>query len=145
MVALPNKSVILNFYRSVNNVDFTNLDSDKMIELDEAVEKWRYYFTNNSAGLISFMTFTAERLFTSNGRYTAVTPTEKIYFYIKMVDPNFYFLEAYEAGNTKDEIKNLCLSNFRIYDHFLIHYEKELYSTLLDVPDDLWALNRIKR
>ncbi|MBE6148855.1 MAG: hypothetical protein E7167_05165 [Firmicutes bacterium] len=145
MIQPPNKNTIMRFYRLMQSSNFANLDETKMQALDEAVNHWRTFFNNKSCGLLSLMTFTAEKMITSNGRYTAVTPEEKVYFYIKMIDPELYFLEAYESGNTMDEIKELCFLNFRLYDPYLIHYEKKLCNVLTDAPDDMWALERIKR
>ena len=145
MKQVPNKDVIMRFYRLMTSVNYSKLDEEKMKELDAAVERWRYFFVNQSIGLVSLMTFTAEKMITSNGRYTAVTPEEKMYFYIKMIDPQFYFLEAHESGNTMEEIRQLCFLNFRIYDSTLIRHEMALNKVLKNAPEDMWSLNRIKR
>ena len=145
MIQIPNKEIVIRFYRMMQTSRFANLDENKMKELDCAVESWRSFFIGKSSNLFSLMTFTAERMITSNGRYTAVTPEEKMYFYIKMVDPDLLFLEAHESGNTMDEIKQLCILNFKLYDPFLIRYEKALHKVLIDAPEDMWTLERIKR
>lgn len=142
---IQKKETIMHFYRLVYGCDFNELNKDKIDELDTAVEHWRYFFVSQSCGLLSLMTFAAEKMITSNGRYTAITPAEKMYFYIKMIDPEFLFLEAYEAGNTINQIKELCLLNFRLYDPMLIRFEKSLYPLLYNDYDYLWTQDKIKR
>ncbi|MBQ6841285.1 MAG: hypothetical protein IJO63_04130 [Bacilli bacterium] len=145
MKTIPRKETILSFYRYVWKSDFASIDEEKMKALDEAVEYWRYFFTGKSSSLLSMMTFAAEKMISSNGRYTAVTHAEKAYFYIKMIDPELLFLEAHESGNTMEEIRDLCMLNFKLYDPNLIRLEQRLYRVLKDVPEDLWTLERIKR
>ena len=145
MKTLPNRETIIRCYRYANVSCFSDLTEEQMQLLDAAVEKWRYYFTNSSIGILSMMTFTAEKMLSSNGRYTAVTPLEKMYFYVRMIDPEFLFLEAHESGNTIEEIKQLCIQNFRVYDPTLIRHEKEILKVMKNAPDNLWDLERIKR
>ena len=145
MKTYPNKETILRVYKYVWHSNFEELTDDKIHELNNAVEFWRYFFVNKSSNLLSMMTEAAEKMITSNGRYTAVTHAEKAYFFIKLIDPDFLFLEAHESGNTMEEIRELCLLNFRLYDKNLIRLEQRLYKTLKDVPEDLWTLERIKR
>lgn len=147
MIQRPNKEVILNFYRLMRKYgcNFAELSDSRIAEIDAAVESWRYFFTNKSYNLLSMMTLTAEKMTCSNGVYTAKTPTEKVYFYVKMIDPQFLFLEAQESGNTMEEIKRLCILNFKLYDPTLISFEKELHKVLKDLPEDMWTLDRIKR
>lgn len=147
MIQRPNKEVILNFYRLMlkYGCKFEELSDSRIAEIDAAVESWRCFFTNKSYNLLSMMTLTAEKMTSSNGLYTAKTPAEKVYFYVKMIDPQFLFLEAQESGNTIEEIKRLCILNFKLYDPTLINFEKELHKVLKALPEDMWALDRIKR
>lgn len=65
---------------------------------------------------------------------------------MKMVDPDFLFLEVYEAANMKDEIKDFSMKNFRIYDGVLIKLEKQFNELFMIYgPNDLWSRERIKR
>ena len=138
-----NKETIIRFYKFIRDVNFESLSDDDFERLDKAVEYWRYFFTNGTTGLLPAMSLTAERMITSNGRHEAKTWEEKAYFYIKTIDPNFMFLEAYESGNTIDEIKQLCYLNFHLYDSFLISLEKKLYKRL-NLQEDLWPRELIK-
>ena len=92
------------------------------------------------------MHYTAERLITSSRNYGLTNGDEKAYFYMKMVDPDFLFLEVYEAANMKDEIKDFSMKNFRIYDGVLIKLEKQFNELFMIYgPNDLWSRERIKR
>lgn len=139
-----NKTTIAKLYCYIRNYTFESLSDEKIKELDDFVDYWRYYFTNDYAGLLSTMTFTAEKMIVSNGRYGVKTWEEKAYFYIKIIDPDFLFLEAHETGNTMQEIKDLCKLNFGIYDPYLIELEKRLYKRL-QIKEDLWSRERILR
>lgn len=139
-----NKKTIAKFYYMSLNVDFDLLDNIKIEKLNNSVEYWRYFFENQSCGLLTMMTCVAEKMITSTGRYGAVTPEEKLYFYLKMIDPDFLFLEASEVANKTEEVKELCLLNFRIHDPFIIKFEKKLYKRL-QYKEELWARERIKR
>ena len=44
-----------------------------------------------------------------------------------------------------DQIKELCMLNFRFYDPNIIRFEKSLSKVLDNIPKDMWALDRIKR
>lgn len=142
---LFNKDTIVRFYKLMNFTTFNELSEERRAEIDAYVNKWRFFFNNRCLGLRALMTFTAEKMISSNGYYGPKTSQEKMYFYIKMVDPQLYFLEAHESANTMEEERNLCLLNFRIYDPYLIKYEKVLQRELGQFQEELWTLDRIKR
>ena len=138
-----NKETIYKFYGLIRNVNFDCFSNDDIVRIDTLAEKWRYYFCNNCAGILSTMTFVAEKMITSRSGFGVITPEEKAYFYIKIVDPNFLFLEAYETGNSFAEMKKPCMLNFHIYDPIIINLEKKIYKKFF--PDELfWAKERIK-
>lgn len=137
-----NKQTVAQFYSRVLKVDLNALTDEQIENLEAAVKNWTYFFNHQTHGMLSKMTFTAERMIVSNGVYGPKTWEEKLYFYIRMVDPNFLFLEANECGNTMDEIKALCRLNFGIYDPYLIQFEKALYKRL-GYTEDLWCRDQL--
>ena len=114
------KQTVVHFYSHIINVNLNNLTDEQIESLEDAVRNWSHFFNHETHGILSRMTFTAEKMTISNGTYGPKTWEEKLYFYIRMVDPNFLFLEAHESGNTMDEIKKLCKLNFGIYDPYII-------------------------
>lgn len=140
------KQVIIKFYKTLKFNNFKTLNLDRIQEIDEIVERYRPIFINNTIGLLTLMHYTAERLITSSRNYGLTNGDEKAYFYMKMVDPDFLFLEVYEAANMKDEIKDFSMKNFRIYDGVLIKLEKQFNELFMIYgPNDLWSRERIKR
>lgn len=144
MKTIYNKTAIAKFYHMVENANFDLLSDETISLLDYCINKWHYAFYHNTAGLLTRMTLTAEKMTTSNGYLGPKSIEEKLYFYIRMVDPDFLFLEAYEACNKTEELVNCCKLNFHIYDPYLIKFERELYKRL-NLKDDLWSLERIKK
>lgn len=140
------KEVILNFYRSIGLTNFESIDDNRLKELDELVCLYRSTFTSNTVGLLSLMTYTAERLTVSYKTYGLRNSDEKAYFYMKVVDPNLQFLEVYESANMRDEVRDLCKLNFRIHDKYLIYLEKSYNNRFHEYDrDDLWSRESIKR
>lgn len=141
-----NKQVIIRFYQTLKYTGFKNLTSERIQEIDVLSDFYRPIFINNTTGLLTLMHYTAERLITSSKNYGLTNGDEIAYFYIKIVDPDFLFLEVYEAANMRDEIKDFSMKNFRIYDSVLIKLEKQ-FNDRFNVygPDDLWSRERIKR
>ena len=93
MALLFNTNGISHFYELMKNVNFNELTPQKAKEIDELVSYWYNLFHNRTEGRLSLMVYTAEKMTTSNGYYGVISPAEKVYFYVKMVDPEFYFLE----------------------------------------------------
>ena len=118
------KEVILKFYKNLGYVNFESIDENRSKELDELVFIYRDTFINETVGLLSLMTYTAERLTISYKNYGLRNNDEKAFFYMKVVDPNLQFLEVYESANMTKDIRELCKLNFRIHDKYLIYLEK---------------------
>lgn len=114
--------------------------------IDLYVQMWEPFFTNQSCGILTKMTFTAERMILSAKSFGLHNDDEKAYFYIKMIDPEFLMLEAYESANTKEELMHFCINNFGFYDKFLIGLEKKCNKrfNLIEI-DELWSRERIKK
>ena len=138
--------VINNFYRNLSFTNFESIDEERLKELDKLVLIYRSLFTSQTVGLLSLMTYTAERLNASYRNYGLRNGDEKAYFYMKVVDPNLQFLEVYESANRVEDVKELCKLNFRIHDKFLIFLEKTYNNKFHEYdPDDLWTRDSIKR
>lgn len=138
--------VIRKFYGILNFSGFNTIAPERVKEIDEITDFWRPIFINNTVSLRSLMHYTAEKMITSSKNYGLTTGEEIAYFYIKIIDPDFYFLEASECANTMDDMKDLCFKNFGIYDAALIKLEKTFNDRFNAYdPDDLWSRDRIKK
>ena len=138
-----NKATITKFYGFIRKVNFESFSNEDIVRIDALVEKWRYYFWHDSAGLLTAMTFVAEKMITSKKGFGVESWEEKAYFYIKMLDPDFLFLEAHETANKLSETKELCNLNFHVYDPMIIYLETLIYKKFF--PNELfWAKERIK-
>ena len=143
---MHNPSAIRNFYRSIKYSHFLNLTPERAAEIDALVDKWRHFFEMDIHSVGQKMTFASERLTTSAKQFKLFTGDEALYFYIKMVDPDFLFLEAYESANTRDQFVALCRRNFGIVDSIFTHLEKEINSRFgIFKEDDLWSRDRIDK
>lgn len=134
------------FYKSLKHVCFRELTEKRRKEIEIMVERLRPYFTSKSNSQLCLMCFTAEKMRVSNRNYGINSDAEKIYFYLKMVDPTFKFLEIYEAANTKEQLKDFLLKNYHFNDPNIIRIEKRMNESLsLYNADDLWARESIVR
>jgi len=141
-----NKNSIIKFYKTLKFTNFETISPDRKEELEVIVNKWKNTFILNSVGLQTLMTYTAEKLTTSYKTYGLKNGDEIAYFYIKIVDPDFMFLEVYESSNFDDEICKYCMLNFHFYDKFLIHLEKAYNKYFKEfLPEDLWTRELIKK
>lgn len=141
-----NPRTIWNFYQNMNFRNFRNLSSEKIGEIEQRVLKESYFFKGKAPTLGSLMTFTAAKLTSSSRLFSLTNGDEIAYFYIKMVDPDFLFLEAYESANMKDEVKEICMENFHIYDPGLIFIERVFQKKFKPSElENIWARNRIKK
>ena len=146
MIKAYNRETLLKFYRVLDFTYFMHLSQERKEIIDEVVEKNRIYFTKDAIGLPTLMSFVAEKLTVAAKKYGLQSGDEAAYFYIKMVDPNLLFLEAFESANKEEELKNICMSNFRIYDRMLINLEKFLNKRLkLISNDDLWSRDTVDK
>ena len=146
MIKAYNRETILKFYRLLDFTYFIHLSKERIDEIDKVIEKNRIYFTKDTAILPTLMTFVAEKLLTSAQRYGLQNGDEIAYFYIKMIDSNLLFLEAFESANKEDELKDYCMRNFRIYDRMVINLEKALNKKLKIISnDDLWSRDTINK
>ncbi len=139
-----NYTSIRNFYRILNFSSFNNLNFDKKEIIDSTLPEWSRIFDAHSSGYLSKMTLVAERLTTSPQKYGLSNGDEQAYFYIMLIDPNFFMLEATEVARTQEELKELCIKNFGFYDKVMIHLEKKC-NEKFKIYDDIWALDRIKK
>lgn len=141
-----NKDDIKRFYASLKSVKFYELTEDVRKDIDATVDKYRYYFLNHANSQLCLMCFTAEKMLVSPKMFGCHTDAARLYFYIRMVDPDLKFLEVYEAANTKEQLKDLAYKNFHLYDGCLVKLERYLNRALkLYNEDDLWARESIKR
>ena len=139
-----NRQAIIKFYTSIGFTNFNNLEEERIVAIDDIALRSSFFMAYDTITLGSLMTRCAEKLTTSSRNFGLLNGDEAIYFYIKIVDPDFLFLEAYESANKKEEIKPLCLQNFKIYDPTLIYFEKIFQRKFkLESLKDLWARERI--
>ena len=143
---MHNPNAIKNFYRSLKYSHFLNLTPERAKEIDGLVDKWRYFFETDINSIGQKMTFASERLTTSAKQFKLFTGDEALYFYIKMIDPDFLFLEAYESANTREQFVALCKRNFGIVDSIFTHLEKEINSRFqMYKAEDLWSRDHIDK
>lgn len=128
------------FYTSLKSIDFTELTIERRKEIEYAVEKLRPAILLKSCHQLSLMCVTAEKLRISGKHFGAETDTEKAYFFLKMVDPSFKFLEIYEVSNKTGQTKEICMQRFQMFDGNIIKLER-LANKQLSIYDknDLWA------
>ena len=140
------KDTIIKFYKTLKFSNFLRISEEKREILDTIANNWRPFFVNQSIGMSSLMTFVAEKMITSSKNYGLTNGDEIAYFFIKIVDPDLLFLEVYESANKIDEIKELCMKNFRFHDKFLIYLERCYNKRFHEyTPDELWSREKIKR
>lgn len=141
-----NYKIILKFYKSLEFTRFIKLHSKRLLEIDELVEKERVYFTLDTTNIASLATSTAKKLQNNFNSFNLFNGDEAAYFFIKMVDPNFLFLEAYESVMNNNELIKTCELNFGFFDRYLILLEK-YYNEKFKIftPEDLWAKESLLR
>ena len=145
-----NKDTIVRFYKLLNYPTFDSLDEQRISELDESIRKDRPGYVNRTIGRLSLMTRVSEKVYVSNQRLGLNTTDEQAYYYVKIIDPDFLFLEAFESANTAEELKALCKQNFGFCDGYLIKLEKSLSKKLKELnpeleEEPLWTRGRIKK
>ena len=134
------------FYSSLYFTRFEKLDLERRDFLDALVKKNKLYFHMDTTDTASVATSTATKLVESSIKDAFLNDDEVIYFFIKMVDPEFRFLEVYESVMNIKEMQMTSILNFGYYDNVLIHLEK-VYNKKFQVfgPDELWTRESIKR
>lgn len=137
---------LISFYKYINGISFDNLSSQRASELDHQVDKWRYYFNQRSSSQRTLMYTAAEKLRVSHKWLGAIDKVEAAYFFVKLVDPDFLFLEASEAACTIQQKNRYMMDNFNIYDPYLPRIEALINKrfNFYDI-NDIWALDRIKK
>lgn len=137
---------ILKFYRIINFHGFDEITDERREELDEIVLKNKRFFISQATCRQALMTFLASKMITSSKNYGLKNGAEQAYFFINVLDPELQVLAVYEAANTQEEIKDLNLKNFYIYDKFLIALEKS-YNVRFQKyqEDELWSRENIIR
>lgn len=140
----PSKEIIDKFYRNHKYNHFINLNLDRITYINGlAIKEAKEFIKCNSSFL--------ERAFTAalkleNESYNLKDNDELLYLFIKLVDPNFQLLEAYESISNIKELRTECIYNFGYYDGILLHLEKEINNRFnLYNLDELWARESIKR
>ncbi len=125
------KETISRFYSELfGSMEFSNfesIDEERKAELDKLASMWRFRLQTAANGFKSRMNLLAEKLTISyKTTFKLKNGDEVAYFYIQTLDPELRFLEIYEVGNTIEDIRNLCMLNYRIFDKKLIKLEKLL-------------------
>ena len=140
------KENVYKFYTLVSHVDFNSLSIERANEIDAQVLKYSYYFHNKTCGPLDLINFTAEKMRVSNKYYGIYTPEEMAYFFIKMIDPSFLALEAYEAGNTLKEQREISIKNLYYYSLFIIRLEEKINDRFnFYKQDEMCFLERVRR
>lgn len=141
-----NKWALQEFYKTLAWVRFEALDEERLAYLDSLVEDNRFYFNIQTTDMKTLATSAALLLNKDLTRYKFLNRDEIAYFYIKMVDPEFRFLEVYESVATIKEMKATCKLNFGYYDNAIIFLERLLNKKFhLFESDELWMRESIKR
>lgn len=111
------KNIIIKFYKDIDNINFDDLNKDKIIELynmkDSLLEKMSNYKIINYINKI-------KKLEKSN----IFNNTEKFILFMFSVDPNFEAIKILGEYNKLNEIKLAMILNFGIYDKNLFTIEK---------------------
>jgi len=134
------------FYSSLSFTGFQCLKKERIPELDLLVLKNKCYFSIDTTNMASLATSSAIKLLENKVSYGLLNDDEVMYFFIKMIDPELKFLEAYECVMEKNELINTCLLNFGYYDNVMIYAER-IYNQLFKKIelDDLLIRDSIKR
>jgi len=141
-----NPKKIKKFYSSIAYTKFFKLSEDRKSFIEEQVISNITYFKMDTTDYASFVTSVATKL-TDKPVYLGLQNDDEIlYFYIKMVDPDFLFLEIYESFANKHDMREVALSNLGYYDYTLMMIEKT-YNDLFQEYDPFDLSNRgiIKR
>lgn len=134
------------FYNKLKGVRFNYITEDRFEYLDNLVNEYKLYFSIDTTSMGSLATSAAEKLTKDHSKYGFLNRDEIIYFYIKMVDPEFKFLEVYESVATIKEMRETCILNFGYYDNVIIFFER-IFNKKFQIfePDELWMRDSIKR
>ena len=145
-VTIFNTNSIKKFYSILKFTGFRNLSEERKEILDTYIAIHRDSFLENSCGPVSLACYTSEKLTTNPRKFSIENDDERVYVYIKILDPDFKFLEAYEMANLQDEVRAICLANFHYYDSNMVLFERK-YNALFKefLPEDLWARESLKR
>lgn len=144
---------IRKFYKK-QALDFSHFDElspDRVNEINDLVDKWRHYFETEIDGFGPRMTFAVEKLTTgAEKKFHLFGSDEKLYFFVKMVDPDFLFLEAYESSNTEKQFIAYCKRNFpglaRDLCRETMALEREAnYRYQFYKDEDLWSRDYINK
>lgn len=137
---------IKRFYKSLRFTRFLRLVEERRELLDALVEKNRFYFKMDTTTFASFVTSTAIKLYQESQIYGFLNDDEKVYFYVKMVDPDFKYLEIYEAFYNVATQRDAAHLNFGYYDNVIIYFERLLNKRFrMFQEDELWMRESIKR
>ena len=139
-----NKDTIMSFYASRRCTGFLMLNESRIPEIESSAALNHEFMAQYTSSLGELMTRCAEVLTTSAQDFGLANGDEVIFFFIKTVDPDFLFLEAYESARKKEDVKPLCLHNLAIYDPYLIYYESLFQRRFKPASlQDLWTRGKI--
>ena len=145
-VTIFNTNSIKKLYFILKFTGFRNLSKERKEILDRYIAIHRDNFLENSCGPVSLACYTAEKLTTNPKKFTIENDDERVYVYIKILDPDFKFLEAYEMANLQDEVRAICLLNFHYYDSNMVLFERKYNALFKEFsPEDLWTRESLKR
>ena len=117
------------FYQFIDFTNFKLLTQDRIIELDQKAAKIKGEMAKYR-NRMSVMGIVANRLMASSQSLGLKNGDEIAYFYIKVVDDNLLYLELANIATDKEELKDLCIRKFGVYDNVIIHLEKYLVNRL---------------
>lgn len=139
-------TAIKRFYKSLKFTRFLRLRDDRREILDTLVEENKFYFKMDTTTFASFVTSTAKKLYSEPELYGLLNDDEKVYFYIKMIDPEFKYLEIYESFYNIATQRDAAHLNFGYYDNVIIYFERLLNMKFqMFTEDELWMRESIKR
>ncbi len=121
-----NKEAVNKLYRSLKFSKFVNLSKERMLEIDNLAIAWAESLRNHLVNTPSIMSTIANQLIASRPKFNLASDDEVLYFYVKVVDPKFKFLELSQIAQDKKELINLVIRQFGIYDNVIIYLEENL-------------------
>ncbi len=120
------KEIINKLYCSLKFNKFTNISKERMAEIDILATSWRESLRNHFVNTPSVMTNIANQLIASRQKFNLANDDEALYFYVKVVDPKFKFLELSQIAKDKKELATLQIKQFGIYDNVIVYIEENL-------------------
>ena len=130
------KEIINKFYSSLKFNKFKNISKERMAEIDNIATYWSERLRYNDNDTPTVMTIIVNQLFASRQKFNLVNDDEVLYFYIKVVDSKFKFLELSQIAKDKKELVILLIRYFGIYDNVIIYLEENLDRRLQELEQN---------